>query len=46
MENIEYILTASTAKDVCEKYGKDKDTLEPWEICELLDMLIDEALAR
>lgn len=46
MENIEYILTTSTAKDICEKYGKDVNTLENWEICELVDMLIDEALSH
>lgn len=44
MENINFILTYEQAKDICEHYGKDISKLEEWEIEELLDRLIDDAL--
>lgn len=31
--------------DICEHYGVEVDSMENWEICELLDRIIDEALA-
>lgn len=45
MENIPYILVGETAKEICEKYGEDITKLESWQVCELLDRLIDEALS-
>lgn len=46
MENISYILIPETARDICEKYDKDFKKMENWEICKLLDRLIDEALTH
>lgn len=44
MENIVFHLTYGQAKDICEHYGADIGKMENWEICELLDKLIDDAL--
>ena len=44
MEDIKYTLIADTAKEICAKYGEDITRLEDWQVCELLDRLIDEAL--
>lgn len=44
MENIIFALTYEQAKDICHHYGKNVDELEEFEIGELLDKLIDEAL--
>ena len=44
MENINYTLIPETAKDICEYYNVDINTLEEWEICELVDKFIDEKL--
>lgn len=44
MDNINFILTYEQAKDICAHYGVDIAQMEEWEICELLDRLIDEAL--
>lgn len=44
MENINFILTYEQAKDICEHYGEDITELEEWEIGELVDRLIDDAL--
>ena len=44
MDNIKFNLTYEQAKDICEHYGKDISKMEEWEVCELLDQLIDEAL--
>lgn len=46
MENINFILDYEQAKNICEYYGKDYLYLEDWEICELLDRLIDETVCR
>lgn len=43
-ENISYILIYDTAKEICEKYGKDITKMEEWEIGELVDRFIDESL--
>lgn len=42
MENINFTLTPDQAKQLCEHYGRDIDTLDENDICELLDTLIDE----
>jgi hypothetical protein len=44
MENIDFILTYEQAKDICDHYGKDITKMENWEIGELVDKLIDDAL--
>lgn len=44
MEDINFILTFEQAKNICEHYGKDIFYLEDWEVCELLDRLIDETV--
>ena len=44
MENINFILTYEQAKNICEHYGANISEMEEWEICELLDRLIDETL--
>ena len=44
MENINFMLTGEQAKDICKHYGKDIKEMEDWEVCELLDRLIDDAL--
>lgn len=44
MENINYVLTYEMAKDICEYFNEDIAYLEEWEVCELVDRLIDEAL--
>ena len=43
-ENIDFVITYEQAKDICEHYGMDVSTMENWEISELLDRLIDDAL--
>lgn len=44
MNEINYILTREQAEDICKHYGQDVSKLEDYEICELLDLLIDNAL--
>lgn len=44
MGNIHFILTREQAEDICKHYDYDIDTLEDFEICELLDRLIDDHL--
>lgn len=44
MKDINFTLTYEQAMDICEHFGKNIDELEDWEICELLDRLIDETL--
>jgi hypothetical protein len=44
MDNINFILTYEQAKDICEHYGEDITQMEEFEICELVDRLIDDAL--
>lgn len=44
MDNINYILTTETAKEICEYYGKNIAELDEWEIGELVDRFIDEFL--
>lgn len=44
MHNINFMLTYDQAQDICEHYGEDITQMEEWEICELLDRLIDETL--
>lgn len=44
MENINCILTHEQAKGICEYYGVDIAEMEDWEVEELLDKLIDDAL--
>ena len=44
MENINFILTPDQARDICEFYDENMDALDEWEICELVDRIIDEAL--
>lgn len=48
MENINYnyILLYETAKAIAEKYGRDIRSMEDWEVGEMLDLFIDEALFR
>lgn len=40
MEN-KYIFTEDQQETVCRHFGKEKNDLEFWEICELLDRIID-----
>lgn len=44
MKDINFILTRETAEDICEHYGVDIAEMDEWEVCELLDRLIGEAL--
>lgn len=44
MENIEFILTPEQAKDICKHYGANYEEMQNWEIAELLDRLIDDAI--
>ena len=44
MNGINFLLTYEQAKDICEHYGEDISNMEEWEVCELLDRLIDDAL--
>lgn len=46
MENITYTLIHETAKDICNYYNVDINSLEEWEICELVDRFIDEMLHK
>lgn len=39
---IDFHLTKDQADKVCKYYGKDVHELEEYEICELLDRIIDE----
>ena len=41
MEKINYILTEEQARDICAYFHKDYEKMEDYEICELLDELID-----
>ena len=44
MENITFVLTPEQAEDICKHFGENINELEEYEICELLDRLIDETL--
>lgn len=44
MKDINFILTKETAEDICEHYGRSIEDMDDWEVCELLDRLIGEAL--
>ena len=44
MKNIYFIISDEQAKDICEHYGKNREDLEDYEVEELLDRLIDDAL--
>ncbi len=44
MKDINFILTREQAEDICKHYGVDITKVEDWEVCELLDSLIGEAL--
>lgn len=44
MDNINFTLTYEQAKDICEYYGANISEMADWEICELLDKLIDDTL--
>ena len=46
MENMNYILTPDVAAAICEHYGQDINTLETWEIMELVDKALDEFLCK
>ena len=43
-ESINYVITREQAKDICNFYGKNANELEDWQIEELLDRLIDDAI--
>lgn len=40
--NINFILTVEQAEAMCEAAGKEIDSMEEYEICELLDSVISE----
>lgn len=44
--NINFILTRDTATDICQFFGQDINALEDYQVCELLDKLIDQALVE
>ncbi len=44
MEQINFIITREQAEDICKHYDKDINEMQDWEICELLDRLIDDTL--
>lgn len=44
MNGINFLLTYEQAKDICEHYGENIENMEEWEVCELLDRLIDDTL--
>ena len=39
--SIQFIFTEEQQEIICGHFNKDKDKLEDWEICELLDKVID-----
>ena len=39
---INFHLTREQAEAICNHYNKDLNTLDEYEVCELLDRLIDE----
>lgn len=41
MEDIKFIFTTDQQKAVAEYFGKDVNELEDYQVCELLDQLID-----
>ena len=43
-ENINFIITYEQAEDICKHFNKDINQLEDWEVEELLDKLIDDAV--
>ena len=43
-ENINFIITYEQAEDICKYFNKDINQLEDWEVEELLDKLIDDAV--
>ena len=45
-EKFEYKLTYEQAEIICEAVGVDIKTLANWEIGELIDKFIDEAVER
>lgn len=44
-ENINFVFTKDQQQLVAEYYGKDINELQEFEICELLDQLIDEKVS-
>lgn len=44
MNSFNFILLREVAEDICKHYGKNIEELDEWEIEELVDQLIDEAL--
>ena len=44
MRDVDYILTGEQAKGICDHYGLIFETMYDYEICELLDRLIDDFL--
>lgn len=43
-EDLQFIFTYSQQVIVCEHFGKNINDLQDWQIQELLDRLIDEAV--
>lgn len=40
--NIEFAITPDQARSICETFGEDYSRMSDFEICELLDRLINE----
>lgn len=43
-ENMNFILTPEQAETICKYFGEDVNSLDDWEICELLDKVIDNLI--
>lgn len=41
-EGIKFILTKDQAQSICEIAGKEMNEMQDYEICEILDNIIDE----
>ena len=41
MEELNFILTADQIETLCKHFGKERKDLQDYEICELLDKVID-----
>lgn len=41
-----FVFTDDQQEAVCRHYGKDRSQLQDYEICELLDRLIDDCVVK
>ena len=45
-DKFDYVLTNEQAKDICDAVGVDIKSMETWEVGELIDKFISDAIER